>query len=511
MVWATHRLGRVAFPSRPALAVGAAAFVAFNPNFLHLAASINNDVPAAFFGALVLLASARILRDGSTRRGALFLSAALGLGLMTKTNTGALLLPGLLAIGLRLWIDRDWRAAWQAAAIVVAGMVVLDGWWFARNQVLYSDFTGTADYIALWRGEADQARLFREMLSNLPYAWTTVWGRFGYGQAPLPDWVYRAGAALLAAAGAGWVVGMLARRDSIANSEPAIERGKGSGVRGWVQWAVLVAALVASLAAWVVLMVTIPATANARMIFAAFPALGLLTAGGLAGWARLARPARRDASEAWIAAAMSAGLFALALYALFGFLRPAFARPRLLSEAAPDAVPVQASLGGVAEIVGYRVSMSQALPGQTVDLTIYWRPLAQTDKPWTVFVHLLDDDGIPIAQRQTYPGLGNYATTLWQPGKSSPTLTMCLSQRQPMRPITPNGAWACSTWRAGSAWGCSTPAASRWAIRSARLRSTCSRGPAPRRTPRTSTSAGALSWSDTNWIGGRRRPATRYN
>ena len=38
----THRIGREAFPDRPALAFGAAAFVAFNPNFLHTSSKLWN-------------------------------------------------------------------------------------------------------------------------------------------------------------------------------------------------------------------------------------------------------------------------------------------------------------------------------------------------------------------------------------------------------------------------------------------------------------------------------------
>ncbi|MBI3762958.1 MAG: glycosyltransferase family 39 protein, partial [Chloroflexi bacterium] len=414
VVLVTFRLGREAFPDRPALAFGATAFVGFNPNFLHLASSINNDVPAAFFGALALLASVRILRHGNSNRRAVLLGLALALGMMSKTITAALLAPGLLAIALAARRNRSWPSAWRAAAIGGVCFALISGWWFVRNLRLYGDLMGTTNYVAVWRGQADEARLFREMLSNLPYAWTTLWGRFGYGQIPLPDWMYRAGGALLGFAIAGWMIDLTVRPAINRRANAAKSDTSGSGApqpdsSGFVFsarhfssgqiWATLLTALLAGLLAWVALMLTIPATANARMIFAAFPALGLLVTGGLMGWVRGRR-------EIWIGWGLSAMMLALALIALIGYLAPAYARPRILDPraVAAEAKPARANLAGIAEIVGYRVLAAQGLPGEAVDVTVYWQPLATTGTPVTVFVHLLDADGI-----------GNYLTTAWRP------------------------------------------------------------------------------------------------
>jgi hypothetical protein len=42
--------------------------------------------------------------------------------------------------------------------------------------------------------------------------------------------------------------------------------------------------------------------------------------------------------------------------------------------------------------------------------------LARTDQTYAVFVHLLSEVGTMVAQRDTYPGLGRYPTTAWEPG-----------------------------------------------------------------------------------------------
>jgi hypothetical protein len=64
-VWLTWAIGRAVWPGRPALALGGAAFVAFNPMFVYLSGAVNNDIIAAAAGGALLLASVRLLRaDG---------------------------------------------------------------------------------------------------------------------------------------------------------------------------------------------------------------------------------------------------------------------------------------------------------------------------------------------------------------------------------------------------------------------------------------------------------------
>lgn len=109
---------------------------------------------------------------------------------------------------------------------------------------------------------------------------------------------------------------------------------------------------------------------------------------------------------------------ALAIYALVGILAPAFAQPRPLTEAEIKAAPNFTSIefGNVARLLGYDVAPTVVEPGGTVKVTLYWQALARPDQNHVVFVHLLSDVGTIIAQRDTYPGLGRYPTTAWEPG-----------------------------------------------------------------------------------------------
>jgi hypothetical protein len=79
----------------------------------------------------------------------------------------------------------------------------------------------------------------------------------------------------------------------------------------------------------------------------------------------------------------------------------------------------------VAQLIGYNLPESFALPDAFLPIELCWRPLSQTDIPYAVFVHLLDTSqlerhGSPgvWGGRRTYPGLGNLATDRWTPGEA---------------------------------------------------------------------------------------------
>ena len=400
-----YRLSHMLFPDRPGLALGAMTFVAFNPMFLHGSASLNNDTAVAFFGSWAIVESAAIARFGPTTRRSVALGIALGLGILSKASALPLILvaaAAFVASGIR-----HERRTLKCSLITVSLFTALTGWWFARNYTQTGDLMGLRDYQSAWVGEADRLRLIREALSGLPYAWTTFWARFDYGQIVLPDWVYQGWAALWVLAAIGLI---RARREF---------RSPGLLIAAF--------AILVSLAGWGALIVTIPATANARLIFQIFPALGLLFT---LGWQALLTPRHEDTNSLrknLVPLGLGAFVFLFSLFALFGYLTPAFAYPRTVAVLPNDATPASANFEGAAEIVGYRVSIhppegskpSGGLQvGDRVDVTVYWRPLSQTAAPLQIFVHLVDGQGILVAQRDTYPGLGRADTTTWRVGQT---------------------------------------------------------------------------------------------
>jgi len=75
------------------------------------------------------------------------------------------------------------------------------------------------------------------------------------------------------------------------------------------------------------------------------------------------------------------------------------------------------SLGNPVELLGYDLPQRTAVPGDEVRLTLYWRAKVQIEEDYTVFVHLVDNSGLLVAQGDAVPRQGNYPTTAWEPGE----------------------------------------------------------------------------------------------
>ncbi|MCD6291689.1 MAG: hypothetical protein J7M34_14415, partial [Anaerolineae bacterium] len=77
---------------------------------------------------------------------------------------------------------------------------------------------------------------------------------------------------------------------------------------------------------------------------------------------------------------------------------------------------VSARVGDWAELIGYRVETTEVSPGGTVRVVLYWRSLATHPPAHTVFVHLLDEQGILRGQQDNPPVFGTQPLPLWETG-----------------------------------------------------------------------------------------------
>ena len=56
-------------------------------------------------------------------------------------------------------------------------------------------------------------------------------------------------------------------------------------------------------------------------------------------------------------------------------------------------------------------------PGDILQLALFWHTDASIDQRYKVFLHLLDENGQLVAQRDSEPGSTLKPTTIWQPGE----------------------------------------------------------------------------------------------
>jgi hypothetical protein len=73
-------------------------------------------------------------------------------------------------------------------------------------------------------------------------------------------------------------------------------------------------------------------------------------------------------------------------------------------------------------LLGYSLDRDDVVPGETVNVTLYWQALTPLGEDYTVFVHLLGEHnpvtGGPLwAGHDGQPDGGHYSTGRWQPGE----------------------------------------------------------------------------------------------
>ncbi len=79
--------------------------------------------------------------------------------------------------------------------------------------------------------------------------------------------------------------------------------------------------------------------------------------------------------------------------------------------------PQQVNLANQVELMGHDQNAAAFKPGETLKLTLYWRALAQMDQSYKTFIHLVDQKGQVIAQRDEIPRQWSLPTTLWDTGE----------------------------------------------------------------------------------------------
>ena len=406
VVFITYLIGRTIWPERPYLALGGAAIVAFNPMFLYMAGAINNDVIAALAGAAITLASVRLLRDeaGLGWRWGIIFGLLYALALMSKFNLAAIIVTIELAITWVAWRKKQWKEWLLVNGLLVVVTLLLAGWWFARNQVLYGEPTGIQRLTELW-GVRDPADSLELAFIELPYVWTSLWGRFGYGQIPLPSIIYN-------------LLGVLGLLALIGLFIPLLRRDK-EELRAYGPCLLILLANVALFFAVIFnYLLVSPAGPMGRFFFPALPSLALLMIYGLGRWVALlpaSETGERTSRGMILTAIVTGGLLLMAVIALFGYLSPAYARPPAYVQAD---LPQEsdASFDGLVTLQGYEISQDSVSPGDDLQVTLYWEVTAEPPGDFLEFVHIIDELGLMVAQRDTHPGLGRFPASQWQVG-----------------------------------------------------------------------------------------------
>lgn len=390
-------LGRTLWPDEPTKVAAMLAIAVLNPMFLYLAGAVNNDNLVILCGTLSLWLSVRALKDGFAWRTTLLIGLVWGCALLSKLTGLALAVSWGVALVWTARQRRDGRLFISRLAAVVGIALVFSGWWFIRNIQVYGEVFALQRVLDVWgaRQQLDLVWIWHDLV----YSWTTLWGRFAYGQVPLPHLIYWLFLALSACA-MGGIIKQFIR---------VMQRKSWAQTR-WPVWLVLLTTLVTYAAALVYYIVKNPTGANGRYIFPSLSALSALLVHGISVWFI---QWRRAVLKGIVVIMLGIALFSIGL-----FLPWTYARPRLLTETEARAqIETQKELiwGDGIALVGTAISPRQVYQGEKVSLTACWCADAVMTTDYTFYVHLLDHQFNSLGQRDTYTGLGTFPTSYWQP------------------------------------------------------------------------------------------------
>jgi 4-amino-4-deoxy-L-arabinose transferase-like glycosyltransferase len=328
-VVAVFLLARALFPGLPSVALTAAGFIAFVPQFVAIMASVNNDALALLLYGLGVWLAVRLVLAGQPARLPFVLPGIL-LGLAFLTKLSAYPLAAVFGVAVLLLARREaWpaRRLLRAAAQLFVPALLLGGLWWARNLVIY----GGGDFLAMGRHDAIVVGQLRTAAAlaewgTASYArsfarttFQSFWGQFGWMGVVMDQRVYLAllGYSLMLAAGFGGALLGLGR----TNRRVPRERFD----------ALVLLALVALLAVGVYLYYNLSLVQfQGRYLYPALPVVGLAAACGLRQWAawlvaplRFLSPAARSVALALLPLAPVALMSLLAVFALYRFIIPA--------------------------------------------------------------------------------------------------------------------------------------------------------------------------------------------
>jgi 4-amino-4-deoxy-L-arabinose transferase-like glycosyltransferase len=259
-VAAAFLVAREVMPSRPGVALASASVAAFNPQFIFISSVVNNDAAAACLSTLALWLAIRSTRLGFTRRRAVGLGVIVGLALLTKVSALALLAPAAIAL-LLVWLRERGGRALLAGAVTIFGLaLIVAGWWYVRNWLLYGDPLAWRIWMMdIGKHQIGLAELFAQFRRLGTSFWSPYDGLF-------PPAVLAALGTLAALAAAG-LVRLIVRRRERADIDP-------EGLVIAAAWLVILFVSV------VYYMVTTPAD-QGRLLFPAIASSSLLL---VMGW-----------------------------------------------------------------------------------------------------------------------------------------------------------------------------------------------------------------------------------
>ncbi len=390
-VYAVYRSARTISDNDRNVALLAAGLTAFNPMFLFITASVNNDNLVTALNSVIVWQTLIMLQKGFENRRSIVLGLLLGLTAISKLS-GLVLVPAVALAGL--WVARstkNWRGLVTFGAVTIIIWLVLAGWWYTRNLWLYGELFGTRT-MAEVAGVREGAFTLQTILNEFQGFRFGYWGVFGAFNIMTFRWFYDVMDIVTILAVVGLASHLWRRRFD----------------RDLIVRVGLLAFIVATGSVGVVAWTAQTYASQGRLLFPYIAAISIPLAIGLnALWSFL--PIRQPASL------VTVPLMVFALFVPVVSIAPQYEPPARLTALPHTARQVYARYGDVT-LIGYETPDQRHQPGDTVPITLYWQVLERSPRDLSLYLNAVVGDGEVVGKVDSYPGAGRLRTTTWQPG-----------------------------------------------------------------------------------------------
>ena len=368
-------------------------FVACVPMFAFISGAINNDNAAVLFSTVGMWWALRLMRRGDLSiKSAAIAGVIAGLGALSKSS--ALGLVALFGVAALLSQKLEVRSKkWWAQLILFTFTLLLltfivSGWWFVRNQQLYGDPLGWNAFLDVVGRRDTPATLAQLWTEREGFVWA-YWGVFGTLNVIMTPWIYTAlnGMVVIALIGCG--IGVASNVKCKAFTFYVL--------RFTLLCAFWLALVFVALVRWS----SLTPASQGRLMFPCIAVIAAMMAYGL--W-RIHRA---------VLLIGCAAMIALAIAVPFAFIAPAYAQPaNVWTSRLP--MPINVTFGDAVQLVEGGVlrqaqDAASLRPGEEITLNLNWQLTKRVPKNYSVFVHLIDENDVIVAQRDMYPAQGNLA------------------------------------------------------------------------------------------------------
>lgn len=409
-----YAIARLAFPHSRSLPLLVLLTVAAIPQIQFISATVSNDNMVILWSTAGIFWLARLMarEDKIPIRWYEWgiLGGIIGLAALSKLpGLGLIPLAGVVILGLA-WLRRDRWLPLRALIPVALPILLIAGWWYGRNYLLYGEWLGVDQLLSI-NGQRTALPTLAQWWGELRGVRYSFWGLFGWFSILMPNFIYTLldGISILALFGVvaaqmrGW------RQDGWAR----LQRPEARIHLLLLLWAAM---LVALLFYWL----TFATSGQGRLLFPAIAAFGVFLWMGIHTW--LGILPRRWRLPLYLL--LPAGLLAASLYSLLVLMPNSYAALKPLQPtAAVGALPTQAE--GQSLIFGDQIELVAAdIPadrrygvGDPIEVILYWRALTEIAVDYPLFVQLISPDHGTIGNITTHPGWGRFPTTLWKTGE----------------------------------------------------------------------------------------------